>query len=56
MPDNTKQVPRGVIAVEDPNNAGEYIPFLLKVRDKDVIWTPNNNVETAGLGYFPYDI
>lgn len=55
MPNNTKQVPRGVIAVEDPNNAGEYIPFLLKVRDKDVIWTPNNNVETAGLGYFPYD-
>ena len=55
MPDTTKQVPRGVIAVEDPNNAGEYIPFLLKVRDKEVIWTPNDNVKTAGIGYFPYD-
>ena len=55
MPDTTKQVPRGVIAVEDPNNAGEYIPFLLKVRDKEVIWTPNDNIAAAGVGYLPYD-
>lgn len=51
MPDVTKQVPSGVIAVPDPNNAGEYIPFLVKVRDKEIIWTPNDNVESAALGY-----
>ena len=55
MSETTKQVSRGVIAIEDPNNAGEYIPFLIKVRDKEVIWSSNDNIASAGLGYLPYD-
>lgn len=54
MSDVTKQVPSGVIAVQDPNNAGEYIPFLLKVRDKEIIWSPNDNIAESTMGYMPY--
>lgn len=31
-----------------------YIPFLLKVRDKEVIWSQNDNLAEATLGYLPY--
>lgn len=55
MANNTKQVPSGVIAVQDPNNAEEYIPFLLKVRDKEIVWTPNDNIIESTIAYIPYN-
>ena len=38
-----------------PNGTNSpYIPFLLKVRDKEVIWSQNDNLAEATLGYLPY--
>ena len=37
------EIPRGVILV--PDKDGKNIPFFIKVRDKDVVWTDTDKTK-----------